>query len=180
MRFNSLFTTALSLLLASSSAFAATEGAVEATATPVSVQTGLDLLEFRLSHYSVFQAGGGNSFSAWGSWNPIFKFNPTWGARAALGMGLAKGPDSADGSPLLIGEFGLLASYQLSDSFSFEAGPGLQRWFTSKSTPITTTLGGVYTLDSRLLGFIQGAAVDYTTIFLSNNLSHQIRVGVTF
>lgn len=154
-------------LLVSAPAMAATEG-------------GLTLGDFRVSQYSVVQASGGNSFAAWASWNPVYKLNETWGVRAAVGAGGAKASASTEDPLLIIGETAVLADYQLTPNWTLEAGPGMQYWISNKSYPFTFTLGGLYTFNEKMMGFVEGFAADYAAVTLANNLTHQFRVGLTF
>jgi hypothetical protein len=159
----------------------------QAAATPAEntvsteASTGFDLLDFRLSQYSVFEAGGGKSYAGWGGWTPSYLFTPQWGARLQAGLGILKSSASATEPFFALVDLAALGVYQLNDSIALEAGPGAQLWVIGGSSKyFSLTAGGVYTFKERLLWIFEGVSLNYTAAFQTNNLSHQIRVGAVF
>ena len=144
-------------------------------------QAGFDLLDFRLSQFSVFEGQGGNSFTAYAGWAPTYMFSNTLGARIDAGVGALQTSTAAGGKTTLLAGGNALAVYALNDTLSLEAGPGYQQWLESGRTGNLTATGGVvYSFAQPLLWVIEGASLDYTASFQTNNLSHQIRVGAVF
>lgn len=180
------------LLCAAPAAFAANKATPTPStipaATPASTTAATSersapgLWDFRVSQFSVLQ-GVGSSFAASASWTPWFKLTDMIGLRPQLAAGLIKkGGASVDGTSFgVITSLDALATYALNDSITFEAGPGYQYWINMGSAKaFTLTGGGVYSFASPIIRFVDGIAAGYTTAFITNNLTHEVRVGVVF
>lgn len=141
---------------------------------------GIELWEFRLSQFSVFEKNGGNSFAVWAGWLPAYWLSQELGARLQLGAGTMKASSTSTDSLKSILDGAALGVLRLNDSWLLEAGPGMQYWLSGKTKVFSTTVGVVHHFSHPILWIIQGVSLDYTAAFQAHNFANQFRIGGVF
>ena len=131
---------------------------------------GLRLLSFNVSQVSIFQKGGGDVFTGEIGWSPGYYTDSGIGARAELGATLLK--DSAGGKNPAF-RANLLINHHLTPSIYGEVGGGIEYWSSNGGVLPNATLVAGFELNTLL----HSIYLEYSPIFISNNLSHEIQVG---
>jgi len=137
------------------------------------LRMGLSAADFRVSQISVFQKGGGNTFSFHLAWAPYFYFSPSFGAGLELGGALFK--SSIDNSGFFVIDTELVLGW-FGKPIGIELRAGAQTWLNNGGT---SPLGGVTLnyLFSRN-GLIDRIFLAYTYYLSSFDPSHQVRIGL--
>lgn len=140
---------------------------------PAIGDSGIEIFDFRLSHLSQFQSSG-TSFSGSFAWSPWIGVGETMGVRGILGISPAKGKNS---SVIFIVDTAALLTLPLGPGLGLELGPGIQYWIDAGGSTFSGS-GGIVIDTPDLLGIFDALFADYTAVFLTNNLTHQIRIGL--
>lgn len=154
-----------------------TPGAEEAPkrelASESRLRIGFSPADFRLSQISVFQKGGGSTFSGHLAWAPYFYFSPHLGAGAELGMSYFKSSTDATNFPIFdveasVGWFG--------GTIGLEARAGAQAWGNYGGTK--PVVGGTLNYLFSRTGVIDRLFLAYSYFLSQTDPAHQVRVGL--
>jgi len=134
---------------------------------------GFSPADFRLSQISVFQKGGGNTFSGHLAWAPYFYFSPVIGAGLEIGGSYFKSSTDATGFPIvdLEASFGWFGG-----KIGTEVRAGVQMWGNYGGTK--PVVGGTLNYLFSRSGIIDRLFVAYSYFLSATDPAHQLRVGL--
>jgi len=137
-------------------------------------------LSFDATQVSIFQSGGGTSYSGAGTWAPSWKFADSWSTRFDLGAALIKGSSQLFIAP----RAQLFVQRSLNETLVAEAGGGFQNWALASAAASSSSSrsGSMVFMGSANVRYRFSEMFEpfagYSYLSQSGTASHEARLGV--